>query len=134
MINSTNQLNEIVSNFSKENAISSINQLATIIDLCTKSGIKISVDGNYEESFAAFTSTNFPEWNAGIKNLKIESLSTQGKYEEAAMNRNELLSLKKDIHRRFRLENYGTEDWFIKKSENEILFLPTQIDVIDSLI
>ena len=34
----------------------------------------------------------------------------------------------------FRLEKYGTEDWFIEKSENEIFFLPTEISVIDSLI
>ena len=32
------------------------------------------------------------------------------------------------------LEKYGTEDWFIKKSESEVLFLPTETAVIDILI
>ncbi|MCX6197395.1 MAG: hypothetical protein NTY55_12240, partial [Flavobacteriia bacterium] len=64
----------------------------------------------------------------------IELLANQGKYEEAAIKREETLLLKNEIQRRFRLEKYGTEDWFIEKSESEIFFLPTEIAVIDSLI
>ncbi len=46
MINSVNQLNEIVSNFSINNANTSISQLASIIDSCSKAGIRFSSDEN----------------------------------------------------------------------------------------
>lgn len=45
-----------------------------------------------------------------------------------------MLSLKNEIHRQFRLEKHGTEDWFMEKSESEIFFLPTKNEVIDSLV
>ena len=134
MINSTKQLNEIVRNLSKENSNTSISKLEAIIDLCLKTGIKFSYDPNYDDSFASYTTIKFPEWNIEITNLEIESLANQGKYEEAAVKRDETLSLKKEIHRQLRLEKYGTEDWFIEKSESEIFFLPTKIEVIDSLV
>ena len=134
MINSKKQLNEIVRNFSKENAITSVSQLAAIIDLCSKAGIKFSVDVNYDEVFSSFKTNKFPEWNDAVANREIELLANQGKYEEAAIKREETLLLKNEIQRRFRLEKYGTEDWFVEKSESEIFFLPTEIAVIDSLI
>jgi len=61
MINSKKQLNEIVRNFSKENAITSVSQLAAIIDLCSKAGIKFSVDVNYDEVFSSFKTNKFLE-------------------------------------------------------------------------
>ncbi len=134
MINSTKQLNEIVRNFSKDNAVASVGQLAAIIDLCSKAGIRFSVDVNYDTVFSSFKTNKFPEWNTEITNLEIESLANQSKYEEAASKREETLIVKNEIHRRLRLEKYGTEDWFIEKSESEIFFLPTEIAVIDSLI
>ncbi len=134
MINSTKQLNEIVRNFSKDNAVTSVSQLAAIIDLCSKAGIRFSVDVNYDAVFSSFKTNKFPEWNTEITNLEIESLANQSKYEEAASKREETLIVKNEIHRRLRLEKYGTEDWFIEKSESEIFFLPTEIAVIDSLI
>ena len=134
MISSTIQLNEIVRNFSKENAINSISQLASIIDLCSKAGIRFTYDVNYEEALASFRANKFPEWNTEIINREIESLANQGKYEESVLKRDEMLSIKTEIHRRLRLEKYGTEDWFIAKSESEIFFLPTKIRIIDSLV
>ena len=134
MINSTNQLNEIIRSFSKENANTGISQLAAIIDLCSKAGIRFSIDLNYINELGSFAASNFPEWNATVANREIELLANQGKYEEAAIKREETLLLKNEIQRRFRLEKYGTEDWFIEKSESEIFFLPTEIAVIDSVI
>lgn len=134
MINSTKQLNEIVTNFSTENANTSVSQLNAIIDLGLKAGIRFSCYINYYQKFDSFTANKFPEWNLEITNREIESLAKQRKYEEAVLKREETLSLKKEIHRRLRLEKYGTEDWFIKKSESEVLFLPTEIAVIDSLV
>jgi hypothetical protein len=134
MINSTKQLNEIVRNLSNMNANASISQLAAIIDLCSKTGIKFSYDANYAEALASFTASNFPEWNLEATNTEIESLANQGKIEEATLKREKTLLLKNEIYRQFRLEKYGTEDWFIEKSQSEIFFLPTHIAVIDSLI
>jgi hypothetical protein len=134
MINFTKQLNEIARNLSSENATASISQLAAIIDLCSKAGIKFSYDVNYEEALTAFTANKFPEWNNDYTNSEIESLANQGKHEEAAVKRDKTLFLKKEIHRQFRLEKYGTDDWFTQKSESEIFFLQTQNAVIDSLI
>jgi hypothetical protein len=134
MINSTKQLNEIVRNISKENVISSVSQIATIIDLNSKAGVRFSVAANYPEAFASFVVDKFPEWETEFKNLEIESLVKQGKYEEAALKRDEMMKLKNEIHRQLRLEKYGTEDWFIEKSASEIFCCPTDIAVIDSLI
>lgn len=134
MINSTKQLNEIVRNLSKENANTSISQLATIINLFSKAGIRFSYDVNYEEALASFTASNFNEWNEEETNREIASLVNQGNYEEAAIIRDKTLSLLNEIHRKFRLEKYGTEDWFTDKSESEIFFLPTKNAVIDCLI
>ena len=134
MINSTKQLNEIIRNFSSINANSSISQLAAIIDLCSKAGIRFSYDVNYLEALASFTASNYPEWNLEAINIEIESLANQGKIEEATLKRDKTLLLKNEIHRQFRLEKYGTEDWFIEKSESEIFFIPTQFSVIDGLI
>ncbi len=134
MINSTKQLNEIIRNLSKENANMSISQLAGIINFCSKAGFRFSYEVNYEETLASFTANKFPEWNVEDTNREIESLANQGKYEEAAISRDKTLSLKNEIHRKFRLENYGTEDWYTVKSESEIFFLQTKNAVIDSLI
>jgi len=134
MINSTKQLNEIIRNFSNENANTSISELAAIISVCLKAGIKFSYDVNYEEALTAFTANKFPEWNTDYTNSEIESLANQGKHEEAAVKRDKTLLLKNKIHRQFRLEKYGTDEWFTQKSESEIFFLPTQNAVIDSLI
>jgi hypothetical protein len=38
------------------------------------------------------------------------------------------------IQKKFRLEKYGTEDWFIEKPEKEIFFSPTKNEVITELI
>lgn len=134
MINMTKQLNELIRSLSIRNANASISQLAAMIDLCSKAGIRFSYDVNYEEALALFTANKFPEWNAEATNSEIESLARQGKYEEASVTRDKSLVLKSEIHRQFRLKKYGTEDWFMEKSESEILFLPTQISLIDSLI
>lgn len=134
MINSTKQLNEIIRNISNMNANASISQLARIIDLCSKAGIRFSYDVNYLEALASFTAINYPEWNLEAINIEIESLANQGKIEEATLKRDKLLFLKNEIHRQIRLEKYGTEDWFIEKSKSEILYLITNIAVIDSLI
>lgn len=134
MTNYIKQLNELVRNISKENANTSFSQLAAIIDLCSRAGIRFSVDVNYDEAFSSFTAHQFPEWNTKIANLELESLTKQVKYAEATIKREEALMLKNEIHRQFRLEKYGTVDWFVEKSESEILFLPTEIAVIDSLI
>lgn len=134
MINSTKQLNEIIRNVSYMNANSSISQIGAIIDLCSKVGIRFSYDVNYMEALASFTASKFPEWNLEATNIEIESLANQGKIEEATIKRDKTMLLKNKIHRQFRLEKYGTEDWFIEKSKGEIFFLPTNIAVIDSLI
>ena len=116
------------------NANASISKLARIIDLCSKAGIRFSYDVNYLEALASFTAINHPEWNLEAINIEIESLANQGKIEEATLKRDKLLFLKNEIHRQFRNEKYGTEDWFIEKSKSEILYLITNIAVIDSLI
>ena len=82
----------------------------------------------------SFTANKFPELNVEDSNREIESLANQGKYEEAAIKRDITLSFKNEIYRKFRLEKYGTEDWYTVKSESEIVFLPTKNAVIDSLI
>lgn len=134
MVKSTNQLNEIIKSFSKENANSSISQLAAIIDLCSKSGIRFSYDENYKKVLATYTALKYPEWNMEVMNREIESLASQGKFEEAAIRRDELISIMNEIRRQFRVEQYGTEDWFIENSKCEIFFIPTEIAVIDSLV
>ena len=134
MTNSVKQLNEIIRSFTKENSTTSIGQLATIFDLCSKAGIRFYSDVNYEESLASFIANNFSEWNIGVKNQEIDSLAQQGRYEEAAIIRDETISVSNEIHRQFRLEKYGTEDWFTEKSDREIFFLPTEIAIINSLI
>lgn len=133
MTNSVKELNEIVRNLSSNNANTSISQFVAIIDLCSKAGIKLSFDENYEESLASFAANKFPEWNNDHTNTEIELSASNAKYEEAVAKRDKALMLKNEIHRQFRLEKYGTADWFIEKSESEILFLPTNIAVIDSL-
>jgi len=134
MINSTKQLNEIVRNISKENANSSVSQIAAIINLYSKAGVRFSVAANYAEAFSSLVANKFPEWKTEVINLEIESLAKQGKYEEAAVKRHEKRMLKNEIHRQLRMEKYGTEDWFIEKSASDIFFCPTEIAVIDSLI
>jgi len=134
MTNSAKQLNEIIRSFSNINANASISQLAAIIDLCSKAGIRFSYDVNYLEALASFTAINYPEWNLEAINIEIESLANQGKIEEATLKRDKTLLLKNEIHRQFRLEKYGTEDWFTEKSDREIFFVPTEIAVINSLI
>jgi hypothetical protein len=134
MINFTKQLNEIIRNLTNENATASISQLTAIIDLCSKAGIRFSVAVNYDEAFSSFTANQFPDWKIEITNLELESFAKQGKYAEATIKREEALLLKNEIHKQFRLEKYGTDDWFTQKSESEIFFLPTEIEVIDSLI
>ena len=134
MINSTKQLNEILRNLSTENANTGISQLNAIMDLGLKAGIKFSCDINYYQEFDSFTAIKFPEWNTEVTNGKIESLAKDGKYEVAAERRDKAVSLKYEIQRQFRLSKFGTEDWFIEKSESEIFFIPTVIAVIDSLI
>lgn len=61
MTNSTKQLNEIIKTLTNENATTSISQLATIFDLCSKAGIRFYSDVNYEESLASFIANNFSE-------------------------------------------------------------------------
>jgi hypothetical protein len=134
MINYIQQLNEIVRNLSSENATASISQLEAIIDLSSKAGIRFSVYVNYDEAFSSFTDNQFPEWNMEVTNLGLESLAKQSKYAEAAVKRDKTLLLKNEIHKHFRLEKYGTDEWFTPKSESEIFFLPTEIAVIDNLI
>ena len=134
MISCIKHLNEIIRNFSKENAINSISQLASIISLCKRHGIRFTYDVNYEEALASFRANKFPEWNAEVTNREIESLANQGKYEAAAVKREETLTLKNKMHRQFRLEKYQTGDWFIEKSESDIFFLPTGFEIIDSLV
>lgn len=134
MINSTTQLNEIVRNFSEENASSSISQLRAIIQICIKAGIKFTFDANYEKTIHSFRKKNYPEFNLQKVIQEIESLTKQNKHQEAAILRDELNASKIEIHRQFRVEQYKTEEWFIPRSEKEIFFLPTQIAVLDSLI
>lgn len=134
MTNSTTQLNEIVRNFSKENANSSISQLRAIIQNCINAGIKFSFDTNYEETIHSFTKENFTEFNLQKANQEIESLAKQNKYQEATEMRDKIISINNEIHSQVRLKKHGTADWFMAKSESEIFFLPTQISVIDSLI
>jgi len=134
MINSTSKLNEIVKNFSKENADSSISQLSAIIQTCIIAGIKFSFDAHYEEKIHSFIQENFPEFNLQKANQEIESLAKQNKYQEAAEMRDKFISINNELNRQFRLEKYGTEDWFTAKSKSEIFFLPTKIDLIDSLV
>ena len=134
MANSTTQLNEIVRNFSKENANSSISQLSAIIQTCIDAGIKFSFDTNYEETVHSFTKENFTEFNPQKANQEIESLAKQNKYQEAAEMRDKIVSINNEIHNQVRLKKHGTADWFMAKSESEIFFLPTQISVIDCLV
>jgi hypothetical protein len=134
MTNSTTQLNEIVRNFSKDNANSSISQLSTIIENCINAGIKFSFDTNYEETVHLFTKENFTEFNLQKANQEIESLAKLNKYQEAAEMRDKIISINNEIHRQVRLKKHGTADWFMAKSESEIFFLPTQISVIDCLV
>ncbi len=134
MTYSTTQLNEIVRNFSKENANSSISQLRAIIQTCINAGIKFSFDTNYEETIHSFTKENFTEFNLQKANQEIESLAKQNKYQEVAEMRDKIISINNDIHSQVRLKKHGTADWFMAKSESEIFFLPTQISVIDSLV
>ncbi len=134
MINSTKQLNEIIRNFSKENANSSISQLRAIILTCKNAGIRFSSDPNYEETILSFTKENFPEFILQKANQEIESLAKQNKYQEAAEMRDKIISINNEIHRQLRLKKYGTTDWFMAKSVTEIIFLPTQISGVDSLI
>lgn len=134
MTNSTTQLNEIVRNFSKENANSSISQLTAIIQTCINAGIKFSFDTNYEETIHSFTKENFTEFNLQKANQEIEYLAKQNKYQEAAEMRDKIISINNEIHKQVRLKKHGTADWFMAKSESEIFFLPTQISVIDSLV
>lgn len=134
MINSTTKLNDIVRNFTKDNANSSLSQLRTIIEFCIKAGIKFSFDAHYEDAISAFTAEKIPEWNLKKANQEIELLARQNKYQEAAEMRDNITSANKEIHKRFRLEKYETEDFFIPKSTSDIFFLPTQITVIDSII
>ena len=134
MTNSTTQLNEIVRNFSKENANSSISQLRAIIQNCINAGIKFSFDTNYEETIHSFTKENFTEFNLQKANQEIESLAKQNKYQEATEMRDKIISINNEIHSQVRLKKHGTADWFMAKSESEIFFLPTQISVIDCLV
>ena len=134
MINPTKQLNEIVRGISKVNAITSVSKISAIIDLHSKAGVRFSVAANYAEAFATFVANKFPEWNTEITNLEIESLAQQGKYEEAALKRDEMIKLKNEIHKQVRFEKYGTEDCFIEKAASEVVCCPTDIAVIDSLI
>ena len=134
MTDSTTQLNDIVRNFSKENANNSISQLSAIIQTCLDAGIKFSFDTNYVETIHSFTKDNFNEFNLQKANQEIEALAKQNKYQEAAEMRNKIISINNEIHKQVRLKKHGTADWFTAKSESEILFLPTQISVIDSLV
>jgi excinuclease UvrABC helicase subunit UvrB len=134
MTNSTTQLNEIVRNFTKENANSSISQLTAIIQTCINAGIKFSFDTNYEETIHSFTKENFTEFNLQKANQEIEYLAKQNKYQEAAEMRDKIISINNEIHKQVRLKKHGTADWFLAKSESEIFFLPTQISVFDSLV
>ena len=134
MIKPTEQLNEIIRSFSKENANTSISQLSAIIDLCLKAGIRFSFDKNYQNEFTLFINSKYPEWNAEVTNKEIESLAKDGEYEDAADRLDKAMSLKKEMHKQFKLSKFGTEDWFIENSESEIFFIPTEIGVIDSLI
>lgn len=134
MISYTKELNEIVRNFSRENAVNSVSQITSMIDQCYKDGIKFSFDTDYEQTLSSFTANNFPDWNEEAIHREFEILIKRARYEAAASKRNEILSLKAEIHKQLRLEKYGTEDWFISKTENEIFFIPTHIAVIDNLI
>ncbi len=134
MTNITEQLNEIVRNISTKNINASIIQLNEIIDSYSKGGIIFSCDTNYYQEFALFATNKALGYNIEIANREVESLAKQGKYEEAFLKREDTISTKKDIHRRFRIEKYGTEDWFIKKSESQVLYIPTEIEVIDNLV
>lgn len=134
MISYTKELNEIVRNFSRENAVNSVSQLTSMIDQCYKDGIKFSFDTDYEQTLSSFTANKFPDWNEEAIHREFEILIKRARYEAAASKRNEILSLKAEIHKQLRLEKYGTEDWFISKTENEIFFIPTHIAVIDNLI
>jgi hypothetical protein len=105
-----------------------------MIDQCYKDGIKFSFDTDYEQTLSSFTANKFPDWNEEAIHREFEILIKRARYEAAASKRNEILSLKAEIHKQLRLEKYGTEDWFISKTENEIFFIPTHIAVIDNLI
>ena len=134
MIKPTKKLNEIIRSFSKENANTSISELSAIIDLCSKAGIRFSFDKNYQNEFALFINSKYPEWNTEVTNKEIESLAKDGKYKEATDRRDKAMSLKNEMHKQFKLSKFGTEDWFILNSESEIFFIPTEIGVIDSLM
>lgn len=134
MIKPTKQLNEIIRCFSKDNANTSISQLSAVIDLCLKARIRFAFDKNYQNELALFINSKYPEWNTEITNKEIESLVKYGKYEEAADRRDKAISVKKEMHKQFKLSKFGTEDWFIENSESEIFFIPTEIGVIDSLM
>ncbi len=81
-----------------------------------------------------FSANKFPELNVELASSEIELLASNGKYEEAVAKRDEWLLLKNELNKKFRIEKYGIEDWFIEKSASEILFVPTNMAVIDSLI
>ena len=134
MIKPTKQLNEIIRSFSKENANTSLSELSAIIDLCLKSGIRFSFDKNYQNEFELFINSAYPEWNTEVQNKEIESLAKDGKYQEAADTRDKAILLKNEMHKQFKLSKFGTDDWFILKSESEIFFIPTGIAIIDSLM
>lgn len=124
MINSIKQLNEIIKNFSKENANSSISQLRAIIITCKNAGIQFSTDPNYEANILSFIKENFPEFNLQKANQEIVSLAKQNRYEEAEEMHDKIISINIEIHRQFRLKKYQTTDWFMAKSETEIFFQP----------
>ena len=134
MKNLTQQLNEIIRNISIENANTRTSQLSALLDVCLKSRIRFSKVVDYDIALASFTAEKFPEWHQDAKNKEIEMLMNLGKYDEAAVLRDQTLSFNEEMLRQFRLEKYGTEDWFIEISDQELLFLPTKNDVIDSLL
>lgn len=94
MTKPTKQLNEIAWSFSKENVSTIICQLSAIIDLCLKAEIRFSFDKNYQNEFALFINSKYPEWNTEVTNREIESLAKDGKHENAADIGNKAISLK----------------------------------------
>lgn len=91
MIKPTKKLNEIIRSFSKENANTSISELSAFIDLFLKAGIRFSFDKNYQNEFALFINSKYPEWNTEVTNKEIESLAKDGKYEEATDRRDKAM-------------------------------------------
>lgn len=127
-------LNTIIHSFSKANANSSISQLPTIIKTCSETGISFTIDANYDVDHASFMANKYPNLNTMLVKQEMDSRMNQGDLEARAQQIEQAVTLKNEVLKQFRISKYGTEDWFIQKSANEILFLPTGIAFVDGLV